>query len=150
MTEKIKKLTQKFYTWNKWIRGFADSIIIGALTAATGTAGLSHQNILNFEWETVKVLAITGALGGILKHFMQNPLSSIGKAPMLLTAGMVLLLFSGCSTLRQTMTLVQEFEGSGSVSVSTRVGTGSAVIENARREGGIFKADKLDLVANEH
>jgi hypothetical protein len=63
---------------------------------------------------------------------------------------LVAILSTGCtSILNKTMRITQEFEGSGSISVTTRLGTGTAVVDNARQEDGDFKADKLDIVVND-
>jgi len=149
MKEQIAKATAKIITWNKWIRGLIDAIIIGGITAGTGTFGLSIENAENLEWKTFFILVGTGVAGGILRYFAANPMAAIGSARLFLLT-LVCFTMTGCTSLpRKVLTTTQEFEGSGSISITTRIGSASIVVENARKEGGMYRADKLHMVANE-
>lgn len=67
-----------------------------------------------------------------------------------MTIFLIALFFSGCMTVEKFQGVVQDYEGSGSVSASSPWFQGSCVIENGRVEGDQYKADKLDVVINSY
>ncbi len=55
-------------------------------------------------------------------------------------------LLSGCQGVHKALRITQEIEGSGSVTIETHAQLTTVVVDNARQEEGMFKADQLDLV----
>lgn len=59
---------------------------------------------------------------------------------------LILTACTGCSSVvNKTLMVTQSISGTGSVSISTRLGTATVVVENARQDGDEFKADSLVL-----
>ncbi len=53
---------------------------------------------------------------------------------------------TGCTTLDQALRLTQEIGGTGSITLETPLNLTSVSVENARKEDGAFRADRLDII----
>lgn len=79
MNEKISEIKSKAKSGRFWLLSLIDSIVIGGITSATGSAGLAVANLANLDLKVVGTLFLTGAASGVAKYWMQNPLSDIAK-----------------------------------------------------------------------